>query len=121
MTNNTNNNNKYTIIPDIKTKKDLIKLLSERANFTQKDTEIFLDSFIGIFQDACFGLSNIEISGLGSLKHTKVDGHNGAKPTRGVVGEYEKIWIPDCTRTVFSLSKDLKNLSKLELENNDYL
>lgn len=116
MTSNTikNISSKQPIL-DIKTKKEFIVELSERAGFTQKDTEIFLESFISIFEDATLYLSEIDIQGFVSLRHTKIDGHDGSKPKRGVIGEYEKVWIPDSTRTTLSLSKSIKNLSKVDL------
>ena len=123
MTNNTQNKNvsikSRQPIPDIKTKKEFIVELSNRAGFTQKDTEIFLESFISIFEDATLYLSEIDIQGFLSLRHTRIEQHSGSRPTKGKVGEYEKVWIPDSTRTTLSLSKSIKNFSKVDLDKLD--
>jgi nucleoid DNA-binding protein len=98
---------------NLSTKDDVIREFSEITGFTLRDSTDALNAFIKIFENGCRNLSDVNISGLGKLKHTIIKEHQGNRP---VPGSHEKqpITILESVRTTFVLSKQLKNLSKNE-------
>ena len=98
-------------------KKDaLLRLISKKTNFTLKDTGVFLDGLIEVFEDCSKSLSPIDVRGWGHLEFLPVKGGKHRFSLDDKMTQY-----PDSVRMVFSLAKNLRDFAKIRYrERNDY-
>lgn len=88
-------------------KPQLIKELSKRTDYTQKDSKLFLDTLIEIFAERISRREPFGVYGFGKLQYVKLKPRKAYKPQRDGTGEY--IEVPESEKIVFSLASSLKN------------
>ncbi len=93
-------------------KDDLVRQIAQRNNYNQADCKKVVDTMIDILRDCITERKEFSVRGLGRLKYTTIYEHEGSKPTRGIKGVTEKIWIPETESVRFLLASDLRNLVK---------
>lgn len=85
-------------------KMDLIKAVSEQSGFSQKDTAVFIDSFVDVLKEAVTQGEKVKIVDFGTfykkVRSSKI-GVNPKKPN-------EKIEIPEKVVPMFTPGKDFK-------------
>ena len=84
-------------------KKELIETIAERAEFTKKDTEAFLQAFVDVIEDAVAEGKKIQMIGFGSFEPRERAEREGRNPKTG-----EVIKIPASTVPVFKAGKEFK-------------
>ena len=84
-------------------KKELIEAISERAEFTKKDTESFLQAFVDVIEDAVAEGKKVQMIGFGSFEPRERAEREGRNPKTG-----EVIKIPASTVPVFKAGKEFK-------------
>ena len=86
-------------------KKQFIKALADKANFTQKDAGIAFEAFAETVADVLKSGEKICIDGFGTFELKKRDAREGINPkTR------EKIAIPSSVSPTFKFGASFKNL-----------
>ena len=90
---------------DINGKDEFIKMVAERARFTQKDVRIIVDVIIDIFRDAIKSRARIFIGGLGTLYIQKLPARKSSK----LFGEKD---LPASERVIFRISEVLRESIK---------
>jgi nucleoid DNA-binding protein len=113
-----NKNNKKQVIR----KDDLIRLISNKSQYSITDTKIFFDAFLSVLEDIVSEQIELNVSGLGKLKvheHSPLD-KNGRVKKRWVWDkendrryQVDDHWYQYLT---FSLSPVLKNIVKQNKE-----
>jgi len=93
-------------------KDDLINKVREKCGYTFADTQAMLDSLIEVFRESIGNREGIFVRGFGELKYIVTKEHEGNKPTKGIKGKTEKIFIPETESVRFRLSRDLRNIVK---------
>ena len=84
-------------------KKELIEAISERAEFTKKDTEAFLQAFVDVIEDTVAEGKKVQMIGFGSFEPRERAEREGRNPKTG-----EVIKIPASTVPVFKAGKEFK-------------
>ena len=84
-------------------KKELIEAIAERAEFTKKDTEAFLQAFVDVIEDAVAEGKKVQMIGFGSFEPRERAEREGRNPKTG-----EVIKIPASTVPVFKAGKEFK-------------
>ena len=84
-------------------KKELIEAIAERAEFTKKDTEAFLQAFVDVIEDAVAEGKKVQLIGFGSFEPRERAEREGRNPKTG-----EVIKIPASTVPVFKAGKEFK-------------
>lgn len=88
-------------------KPQLIKELSKRTDYTQKDTKLFLDTLIEIFAEKISRREPFGVYGFGKLQYVKLKPRKAYQPNKDGTGKY--IEVPEGEKIVFSLASSLKN------------
>ena len=90
-------------------KDDLIRLISQKSNFTIKDSEYFWDCFIEVLKDIVEEQIELSVSWFGRLYFTE---HIPKK--KDVYDGYHKKWVPDKWYRIlnFKVSDKLKDILK---------
>jgi nucleoid DNA-binding protein len=85
-------------------KSDIVKLLSEKLETTQKQAEEYLQAFLTLVEEAMHNGDDIRLIGFGSFSVQDVAAREGVNPqTR------EPIHIPAGKRVKFSAGKNLQD------------
>lgn len=95
--------------------------LADKTGYGLGDCRHFVDCLIDVFADAIINETQLDVRGWGKLYYQTVSDRDGAKPTKGIKGKYEKMHYPPTIRVIFKLSSNLRNLAKMELVNTDDL
>lgn len=95
---------------ELNTKKEFIRELAQRAQFTYKDTEIIYDTLEEIIQEKIANLERVNLSGIAILKPKFVKSHEGWDGIRR-----EKMSVPDSYRLTVSPSKILVDILREKL------
>lgn len=66
-------------------KSDLVSILVQKRNITQKQAEITVETIFEAMKDALCGGENIEIRGLGAFHVKNYQGYQGRNPKTGEV------------------------------------
>jgi nucleoid DNA-binding protein len=91
----------------IYTKESFVKLLAEKARFTQGDIKVILDSFEEIVKDIIKNGDELILTGIFHLYIQDIDAHEGYDPVRQIKQEVKK-----SKRIVFKASRTLLDLFK---------
>jgi nucleoid DNA-binding protein len=102
----------------ITNKDDFIRQIARRNNYNQGDCRKVVDTIIDILREHIIDRKEFSVRGFGQLKFTTTKAHWGNKPTKGVKGAKEKIWIPETETVKFVLSTDSRNIVKNGYEEN---
>ena len=86
-------------------KKQFIKALAEKANFTQKDAGLAFEAFAATIADTLKSGEKISIDGFGTFELKKKEAKQGINPKTK-----EKIMIPAGVTPVFKFGQSFKNL-----------
>lgn len=89
---------------NISTRKEFVKLVAKRANFTQGDIEIILDTITKIFEEATLEGVEIRVRKFGRLYHQTLPERKG-----GLSGEI----LPPAKRTAFRLADNIRSGGKV--------
>ena len=90
----------------IKSRDDFIKEIARRAQFTQKDVEIILDTIIEIFTDAVAARKDIFVRGFGHLYMRKMPPRKASKLINN--GQM----LPETVKVIFRLADTIKSEAK---------
>lgn len=83
----------------IKNKKEFVRLVARRANFTNTDVEIILEEIIKVFEEATLIKKEIKVRGFGKLYHQVLP-----ERINGLTGQT----ISKSYRTAFRLSENIR-------------
>ena len=86
-------------------KKELVNAIADKAGFTAKDTEVFLNAYIDVLTDTLKNDDKIQLVGFGSFELKCKEAREGFNPATG-----EKITIPASKVPVFKAGKAYKDL-----------
>ena len=86
-------------------KKQFIKALAEKANFTQKDAGIAFEAFAATIADTLKTGEKISIDGFGTFELKNKEAKQGINPKT-----QERITIPAGVTPVFKFGQSFKNL-----------
>jgi nucleoid DNA-binding protein len=100
-------------------KDGFIRLLSEKTGYTLGDTKHFIDVLIDVFGECIVNEIQVDIRGFGKLYQQTIPEREGFKPIKGKKGEGEKMHYPETKRIIFKLAKNLRDLAKYELVEDD--
>lgn len=89
-------------------RKDFVRELSLRANFTLKDTEVFTDALQDLLEEAVENKTELKIKGLFSLRYHKIPEHVAYD---GV--NHKKFFLKETYKIIFSLAENIKAKIKL--------
>ena len=84
-------------------KKEFVKAIAEKTDFTQKDVKVVLDGFEGVVTDALAGGDDIKLTGFGTYSTVSRAARTGRNPQTG-----EVIEIPASRAVKFKAGKALK-------------
>lgn len=93
-------------------KKLFIQELSNRCDYTIKDTRKFVNEMIGLFRDCILEEIPIGVQGFGNLYYQTLPPRRGYKPIKGKPGEGQFMDFPESTRAIFKLASSLRKLTK---------
>lgn len=93
-------------------KDDFVDEIARRTNVRKTDIAEIVNVIIDIFHDIIKQRVEFNVRGFGQLRYKITEAHEGSKPTPGVKGKSEKIWIPETESVRFLLASDLRNLVK---------
>jgi nucleoid DNA-binding protein len=85
---------------NISTRKEFVKVVAKRANFTQGDVEIILDTITKIFEEATLEGVEIRVRKFGRLYHQTLPERKG-----GLNGKI----LPPARRTAFRLADNIRS------------
>jgi len=91
------------------------RALADKTDYTLGDCRHFVDCLIEVFADSIINETQLDIRGWGKLYYQTIPERDGFKPTRGKIGQGEKMRYPPTTRVIFKLAKNLRDLAKMEL------
>ena len=100
-------------------KTEWINEIQKRTNFRKEDINEIINVIIDIFHDIIKQRVEFDVRGFGQIRYTTREAHEGSKPTPGVKGKSEKIWIPEKESVRFHLSKDLRDHMKEDVEDEE--
>lgn len=87
-------------------KLQLIKELSDKTDFTQKDARAFLGALIEIFGEKISRREPLSVYGFGKLQYVKIKARKAFKPNKNGSGEY--IDVPEGEKVLFTLAMPLR-------------
>lgn len=87
-------------------KLQLIKELSNKTDFTQKDVRTFLNALIEIFGEKISRREGLSVYGFGKLQYSKIKPRKAFKPNKDGSGEY--IDVPEGEKVLFTLATSLR-------------
>jgi nucleoid DNA-binding protein len=90
------------VTKDFNTKKEFIRELADRAQFSMKDIEIIYDALEEMIKDKIRNLENISLSGLMIIKPKLIKSHKGWDGIKK-----QEINLPDAYRITISPSSSL--------------
>lgn len=89
------------------TKRDLVKLIAEEVEMTQKDVEVVIDAFLETSTSALVNGVDVNLSGFGKFVVTERAERKGRNPQTG-----EEMIIPAVNTVKFKPSSSLKEAVK---------
>ena len=99
----------------------LIKKLSDKTGYTIKDTRHFLNAFISIFAECILEEIPIDVRGFLHLYYQVLPARTGFVPVTGKPGEGHTANFPETTRVIVRLARNLRQLGKFELVDEEVL
>ena len=91
-------------------KNELIRAIAEKSDFTLKDTEVLLSTFVEVVEETVANGEKVKIVGFGTFEPRERAGREGRNPKT-----QEVIQIPPTVTPAFSVGKEFKNLVKEKL------
>lgn len=85
-------------------KDEFIKIISERADFTQLDVRDIFDTMIAFLEECAHNGTPLSIRGFGRITYNSIAGYKGTHPTTG-----EEIEVPASVRVGFRLAENIRN------------
>ena len=86
-------------------KKELVNAIADKAGFTAKDTEVFVNAYIDVITEALKADDKVQLVGFGSYELKAKEAREGFNPATGA-----KIQIPATKVPVFKAGKAYKDL-----------
>lgn len=86
-------------------KKELVKAIAEKAGFTAKEAESFVDAYVEVVTDALKAEDKVQLVGFGTYEVKQKEAREGFNPATGA-----KITIPASKTPVFKAGKAFKDL-----------
>ena len=86
-------------------KSDLIKVMAEKAGFTNKDATIAYEAFVETVTEALKAGEKVQLVGFGTFEVKEVEAKTGINPQTK-----EKVEIPACKKPVMKFGKSYKEL-----------
>ena len=86
-------------------KKELVNAIADKAGFTAKDTEVFVNAYIDVITEALKAGDKVSLVGFGNFELKAKEAREGFNPATG-----EKILIPATNVPVFKAGKAYKEL-----------
>ncbi|MBE5753692.1 MAG: HU family DNA-binding protein [Clostridiales bacterium] len=86
-------------------KGELIKVMAEKAGFTNKDAATAYEAFISTVTEALKAGDKVQLAGFGSFEVKDVPAKDGINPKTK-----EKVAIPACKKPVMKFGKAYKEL-----------
>ena len=84
-------------------KGELIKVMAEKAGFTNKDAAIAYDAFLETVTEALKAGEKVQLVGFGTFEVKNVEAKTGINPQTK-----EKVEIPACKKPVMKFGKSCK-------------
>ena len=103
---------KYDIDKDL-----LVKMLANKASFTQGDSRVFLDALIEIFEECVRTGKTMKVNGFGELASTQIRSESGRGIKTFLVSEDRK--YPSAKRVNFKLSNNIRFAYKNEYKEDE--
>lgn len=100
-------------------KDSFIRTLADTTGYTLGDTRRFLDCFIQVLTESIMDGIEINVRGLGKMYVQTLPARKGWKPIKGKIGQGQAMNYPEAKRVIFKLSKNLRDLVKIEVEDED--
>ena len=91
-------------------KNELIRAIAEKSDFTLKDTEVLLNTYVEVVEETVAKGEKVKIIGFGVFEPRERAGREGRKPKT-----QEVIQIPPTVTPVFKAGKEFKSLVKEKL------
>ena len=95
-------------------KDGLIKVISDKTEYTIKDTRRFLNALIETFGECLINEQDIDVRGWGHMYIQTIPARRGYVPIKGKRGEGEFKDFPEAKRVIFKLAKNLRDMTKYE-------
>ena len=86
-------------------KGEFIKVMADKAGFTQKDAAAAYDAFVGTVTEALKAGDKVQLVGFGSFELKEVSAKEGINPQTN-----EKVQIAACKKPVMKFGKAYKDL-----------
>lgn len=86
-------------------KGDLIRIMAEKAGFSQKDATIAYNAFIDTLTEALQDGDKVQLAGFGTFEVKEVAAKMGVNPQTG-----EQVEISACKKPVMKFGKSYKEL-----------
>ena len=86
-------------------KGEFIKVMADKAGFTQKDAAAAYDAFVGTVTEALKAGDKVQLVGFGSFELKEVSAKEGINPQTK-----EKVQIAACKKPVMKFGKAYKDL-----------
>ena len=86
-------------------KSDLIKVMAEKAGFSNKDATIAYEAFVETVTEALKAGDKVQLVGFGTFEVKAVEAKTGINPQTK-----EKVEIPACKKPVMKFGKSYKDL-----------
>ena len=91
-------------------KNELIRAIAEKSDFTLKDTEVLLSTFVEVVEETVANGEKVKIVGFGTFETRERAAREGRNPRTK-----EVIKIPPTVTPVFKAGKEFKSLVKEKL------
>lgn len=85
-------------------KSEFIKILADKADFSQKDAMVAYNAFIDVLTDALKAGDKVQLSGFGSFEIKHVDAKKGINPVTK-----EEVDVPAYKKPVMKFGKAYKD------------
>lgn len=85
-------------------KKDLVKAIATKGNYTLKDTDDFINNFLEVVQTTLVSGEPIVLTGFGTFKVVDTKARTGRNPQTG-----KEIKIAASKKVKFTVGKELKD------------
>jgi nucleoid DNA-binding protein len=96
-------------------KDSFIHELSEKCGYGIGDTRNFLNALIEFMGECILNGIEINVRGFGRMYIQTLPSRRGFQPIRGQKGKGEYKDYPEAQKVIFKLSKNLRDLLKMEL------
>ena len=104
---------------DILSKRELIHALSDKTNYTIKDSKVFFNALVDIMEECVFNNEKINVACFGKLYTQIIPERDGFQPVPGHLGEGTVRHYPPAKRVIFRLSRNIRGLAKRGDEEDD--